>query len=240
MRISSFIGLILLVVALMVASTPALLTPASRGAERALIELGAIKEQDRDAKPEPATDEAKAAEPVPSQLAFRGHQVEEDGDLRDLVAATERAGYQGGRLEAGNRRLPLPGQPASRDAAALPPVTTENGFVLDATGCPQFDPSADVAAIMADPGLSERYVAKAADADDPEACRALLERLAADASGDGALPGDRRGTAERVRSGSERLLLEVYRVQLLAELMGVDEEDRQRLAEGARATLEGA
>lgn len=241
MRSSSFIGLVFLVIALVVASTPALLTPTAGGVEWALVKLDWVKpakeasarSDDRD------DDEPSAGAPVDPQLAFKGHVVEENGDLRDLTPVSERTSNRRGRLEGGNRRLPVPGQLARGDAYALPAVTAEGGVLLDATGCPHFDPSTDVATLMRDPAVAVRYGEKAAGADDPAACRALLDaRITADDPDRvRPLPGDRRRAATGLRSDGERLLMEVYRVELFAEMMGIDEAARQELVDGARATI---
>lgn len=239
MRSSSFIGLVFLVIALVVASTPALLTPTAEGVEGALVKLGWAEEAKEQRTAADGGEDGKAAAPIDPQLTFKGHVVEEDGDLRDLSPVSERTSNRRGRLEAGSRRLLVPGQRTRGDAYALPPATAEEGVLLDATGCPHFDPSTDVAALMRDPAVAARYAGRVGNADDPAACRALLDaRIAAD-DPDRVRPlaGDRRLTAASIRSDNERLLMEVYRVQLFAQMLGVDDAARQELVDGARAAI---
>lgn len=239
MRMSSFIGFVFLVAAIMVAATPSLLARTSEGVEWALVEAKLMDGRKDGRARAKGGEEPGSADPIEAQLVFKGHVVEEDGDLRDLTQSRERAGDQRARLASGSRRISMPGQSQLPDAYALPTVTTEDGVLLDATGCPHFDPTTDVTSLLADPVVAVRYAAKVAEADDAAACRAAFEaRIAEFAPAEpGALAGDRRLAATGLRSDSDRLLLEVYRVQLFAEVMGVDEADRQDLVDGARATI---
>lgn len=138
---TSFIGLILLIAALLVASVPQLLTPTADGVERLAVRTGML---DEERPPKRTRSEPEDEQPAPGKLAdpaltLRGHAVEEDGDLRDTVEVAERAATSRGRLAAGTTRRPLPGALVEADRA-LPPASIEDGVLLDVAGCPMFRP----------------------------------------------------------------------------------------------------
>jgi hypothetical protein len=207
MRTRTFLGLILLVAALIVASTPALLQPAATGVERLAVEAGVLDDQAKLAKERSARAEERggSAADVEERLELKGFSVEEDGDLRDTKAVGEREVNERGRLEAGASRTLMPGQKPGTDAFS-PPFAAEDGVLLDIDGCPVFRPEADVAALIANDEVLKLYQGKVAEADDVAACRAVFEeRVAiATATEDDAL----RGAPGRQLAGLEYESLE--------------------------------
>ena len=238
MRTRSFIGLILLVALLMVASVPALLAPATAGVEAALVRAGVIEDAQAKAEAERKADAANDADTsVDPALLLKGHELQESGDLRDTATASERASNQRARLTEGDQRQLMPGQLEDQDAYSRPPVLAEDGVLLDATGCPVFAAKDDVAAMFADPAVEQRYADKAAAADNPEACTASIEaRVAADDAEDQQLlPGDVRQAAGSVRSDTDRMLFDLHRVDLFDTFFG--NADAAEQADAIRASL---
>ncbi len=240
MRTRTFIGLIMLVAALIVASTPALLEPTAKGVERLGVEAGFVEDQkalakERAAAQKKAQKESGAAD---EKLELKGFAVEEDGDLRDTKEVGARNANERGRLPAGNQRVLLPGQKPGTDAYS-PPFAAEDGVLLDIDGCPTFRPEADVAAMMADEDTRTKYANKVASADDAAACETVLnERIAiATASNEDInLPGDRRHYASMARSDSERMFLEYRRISMLADVLGMTNEQREDMIRELKGT----
>lgn len=241
----TFIGLILLIIALMVASTPALLEPASRGVEQAGIRVGLLNDRVADAK----AAEAKAAKarkkakvkPIDSYVQLQGYQRIKGGDMRD-VAGDARAVTAHGRLSEGASRATLPGE-AVRSATSTPPVESADGVLLDSTGCPLFAADADVASLMANPDIAQLYADKVASADDAAVCQPVFEarvKEATVAANSAALPGDRRVTAAALRGDTEQMLLETYASDMFLAMFGSDAATSATLAESLRAQLRDA
>jgi hypothetical protein len=171
MRTRSFIGLMLLVAILIVVSTPAILEPTAEGVEHLAVSAGIADDNEAALERERAQDAAQTTVPVEAKLVFKGHVVDpKSGDLRDTATARERASNQRGRLVAGDQRQLMPGQLEDQDAFSRPPVLTEEGMVLDDTGCPVFADGVDPLAVMGDAKLKAQFAARAAKADDPAAC----------------------------------------------------------------------
>ncbi len=234
MRTRSFIGLILLVALLMVATIPVLLEPATAGVERLFVRAGwKVAEEER--KLDAAND---ADQPVDATLMLKGHELQESGDLRDTATTTERASNQTGRLADGARRAGLPGMLEDQNAYSRPPVLAQDGVLLDITGCPVFAERDDVAAMFLDPEVEQKYADKAAAADNPDACTAAIEaRVAADeADPQQLLPGDERQAAGSIRSDTDRMLMDLYRLDLFDTFFGGVDAAEQ--ADAIRASLD--
>ncbi|MCW2955704.1 MAG: hypothetical protein JWO69_573 [Thermoleophilia bacterium] len=224
MRTRTFIGLIILVIALMVASTPALLTPASRGIEVGLAQAGVPGfDQAAAAKDATATERTAPIDPIEDRLMLSGH-VRVDNDLRDDFSETERAANHGGRLLGGAGRTRLPGE-LDTSSATDQPIEFQDGVLLDNAGCPVFRQGTDVAALWANADLRQRYEDRAANADDPADCRSVLAARR-DAALDGAaasewtLRGDRRDTAATLRGTSEQVAMTIAMGELYEEMFG--------------------
>ncbi len=186
MRTRTFLGLILLVAALMVASTPALLTPTANGVERLAIDAGVLDDQKVLAKERERRQEQREQDSgmeVEGRLEIKGFVEEQDGDLRDTRPVGDREVNGRGRLEAGSQRLMLPGQKPGTDAYS-PPFAVEDGVLLDIDGCPVFRPEANVAAMMADPDTKTRYDGKVTTSNDAAACRVVFDQRVAIATAD--------------------------------------------------------
>lgn len=240
MRTRSFIGLILLVALLIVAASPALLQSSANGMEQLAIDWNLVDDPQAEYEQSLNRDEESQsdpdAEPAEPQLTLKGHVLDpETGDLRDTVTESTRASNQRGRLERGNRRVLMPGQLENQDAYSLPPVVDEGAFLRDDANCPRFEPW-DPVAMWDDNETRGQWLAAAGDADDPALCRQLLEARVEQA---------REGTlierADRHRLGtlsefdSERLWLELMRMDLFASMTEVDED---RLSD-TRADIRG-
>lgn len=172
MRTRTFIGMIILILALIVASTPALLAVASRE-----IQVGAHKVgiPGVDAVPNSASSQTSgnaAGGKVAPRLELKGYTVT-GSDLRDGYSTSERAATQGYRLATGTNRQLMPGQLRGATASA-PPLTSSKGVLLDSNGCPQFRPDADSTQVLATPAAKQLYANKVASADDPATCRATF------------------------------------------------------------------
>lgn len=232
MRTRAFIGLILLVAALMVATVPALLAPASAGIERAIVLTGLIRDPGYEAAMDRKRDAERSLDvQLDKRLEIKGFVVIEDGVLRDTTPLGARDSNQRGRLDAGSRRTLLPGQPASTDAYDVPLTDPENLF-LDVNGCPMFHPGADVLAILNDPETNQRYADWAASADDPDDCTLVLQARvdAATAAVTAAkaadkLPDARREQNSLRRGGLHRQVVVLTELQMLSSL--IDARDLQ-------------
>lgn len=204
MRTRTFLGLIILVAALMVASIPALLAPTARGVEHLAVEAGMLEDPvaiEKQRRKEQAKREAArgASGDVEDSLEIKGFTVEEDGDLRDTKTNGARDSNERGRLEAGASRALMPGQRPGTDAYS-PPFASQDGVLLDIDGCPVFRPEADVAALMANTESEQRYADKVASADDPADCRTIFAERIAIATGTDD-PDVVRGAAGRQLAG---------------------------------------
>lgn len=214
MKTRSFIGLLLLVIALVVVASPSVLEPAAGGLDRAATTLGipAAKTPKDPSVPTAPTDgsnfdpKAKDVEVAPRAMIVKGYD-EGDPDLRDRFQAADRDPAGRGRLVAGQSRLPLPGQEGGSDLL-LPPTTAEGGVLLDVTGCPVFAPGADVAAMMADPDTIVRYEERVANADDAALCGPLFDQRVeaainptASPAGDMTTRAAQRDVAASIRTG---------------------------------------
>ncbi len=218
MRTRTFFGLILLVAALLVASTPQLLEPTARGVELLGITAGVM--------PDPgeaysrATRSSKDSEDeLEPTLKLKGHLVDENGDLRQVPAEKTRM-EQRNRLGSGSERVSVTGSRSWDPYRPNGHVANPEAALLDTGGCPVFPADADIAAMMADPETRQRYSNLAASADDPKGCRAELEatiKNAVDPVGF-ALPGDRRQVASSIRSDSQRLMFDLYMGGLYEDL----------------------
>jgi hypothetical protein len=229
MRTRAFIGLILLVAAMMVATIPALLTPASGGIERVLVLAGLLDDPEYEAAKERKRDaEQSSDEQVDGRLELKGFEVTEEGDLRDTTPVGERDANQRGRLETGSRRTLLPGQAASTDAYDAPLTDPEN-LLLDANGCPMFRPGTDVPALLNDPETNQRYADRAASADDPADCalvlQARVDAATAAAEATDELPGTRRQRGSLRRGGLHAQVIVLTELQMLGSL--IDARDLQ-------------
>ena len=208
MRTRTFLGLILLVAALIVASTPALLTPTANGVEQLAIEAGVLEDQKALAKERAKAQEEREKErgvAVEDRLEIKGFVEEQDGDLRDTKPVGDREVNERGRLEAGSARLMLPGQKPGTDAYS-PPFAAEDGVLLDIDGCPVFRPEANVAAMMADPDTKTLYDGKVTTSDDAAACRVVFDERVAIATADDS--GEPSGAMGRRMAGLQYESLE--------------------------------
>lgn len=188
MRTSAFIGLSLLIMMMIVVSTPALMDPLAKVGEQAAVATGLLK---------PATSvettTGKKGEPIESKMVLDGYAIVKDADPRDTVTPDRRAATDG-RLSAGMSRMLLPGELATGG-----PPAAEDGLVpLDATGCPVFRPGEDITAMMAVPETKALYAGKAAAADNPAACTTSLNARISDAAPAPTDP-NAKGTAQAAR-----------------------------------------
>lgn len=238
MRTRTFLGLILLVAALMVASTPALLTPASAGIERLAVDVGMLPNKAAIAKAERKQQKAREKElgtTVDPRLELKGFTREEDGDMRDTQPVGEREINVRGRLASGSQRLGLPGERPGRDAYS-PPFAAEDGVLLDIDGCPVFRPDADVATMLADPTTQKLYADKVASADDAAYCQAVFQERIAVAT---AVEEDRpTGAAQRQLAGLQyegfaSLGITMREYEMLTRIFGF--EDMPDVLEAARS-----
>lgn len=174
----TFIGLIFLVLALMVASTPALLNPAASGLREGLAAAGVPGMASDDGV---TRDKRKDTGSVKNKLVLQGYERGKT-DMKDTQPVGER-GQQlpGGRLVSGSRRALLPGESLPYDPKS-PPVTSKNGVLLDALNCPVFRDGVDIVTLWKDPAQKKKYTDKANAADNPKACIALLKNRVAAAT----------------------------------------------------------
>lgn len=240
MRTRSFIGLILLVALLIVASTPALLQASAHGVERLGIRANLLQDHEADYRRTLREDaEESEAEPAEPAMVLKGHTLDpETGDLRDTASGAERAANQRGRLSEGDVRVRLPGQLEDQDAYSRPPVYAEDGMLLDSTGCPVFEADADLVATMADEEARALAATKVGAADDAAACEAALNaQLAAVDDETDVVPADRARLGSLNRQESERLWLELMRIDLFTDMLGYDGDRLIDTRESARALL---
>ncbi len=223
MRTRTFLGLILLVAALIVASTPALLTPTAKGVEHLAVQAGVLDDHAQLAKDRRKAQEQREEDSgvkVEDRLELKGFIEEKDGDLRDTKPVGDREVNERGRLEMGATRVALPGQKPGTDAYSAP-FAAEDGVLLDIDGCPVFRPEADVAAMMANPDTKTLYDGKVTTADDAAACRTIFDERVALATADGS---DRpRGAIARHGAGlqyesMESLGITVSQYELLLDI----------------------
>jgi hypothetical protein len=217
MRTRTFIGLVFLIAALLVASTPPLLNATASGVETVGIQTGLMTAPGQ-------TKESKAArkaaeKTVDPALQLRGYAFQENGDFRDTVAVDERAAVGHDRLVAGNSRVALPGQ-WTEGSDDTPHSMDASGVLLDATGCPVFPTGTDVAALMADTKVQATYGGLVAKADDPVACQAFVEDLMnGKAATPTVTPGVDRQRASITRGSRTAILIGLRQVELLEQLM---------------------
>jgi hypothetical protein len=231
---STFIGLVFLIAALLVASVPALLVPTAAGVEKGLVSVGALPKPatSADAKQSGTTDK-----PSKPQLQLKGYEVQKGGDLRDTVDPLDREAGGQGRLERGSSRLLLDGQ---RPASDVPPASTEDGVLLDITGCPLLRPDTDVALLMANPDTANLYAEKVSAADDPAACTALFKQRVSEATAPQTAPPlgsatQRERDAIR-RGGTSSMIIGLAQIQLLSTFMDDSElQDALAALDGTKA-----
>ena len=137
MRTRTFIGLALLIVALIVASTPQLLDPTARGVATLGTQAGLIKPLPGSASDERASSKGKQLKPA---LQLHGYELQKNGDLRDTVSAQERSANARGRLIDGSHRVGLPGEPESSQTDL--PYPAPSAMLLDDTGSGRISASA--------------------------------------------------------------------------------------------------
>lgn len=239
MRTRTFLGLILLVAALIVASTPALLTPTANGVEQLAIEAGVLEDRALLAKERRQAQEQREEDSgitVEERLELKGFTEEKDGDLRDTQAVGDREDNERGRLEAGAMRLALPGQKPGTDAYS-PPFAAEDGVLLDIDGCPVFRPEADVAAMMANADTKTLYDGKVTTSDDAATCRTVFAERIALATADNS--DEPKGAIARRAAGlqyesMESLGITVSQYELLLDIF--DFSDTSDALAGAAAT----
>lgn len=221
MHARTFIGLILLIAALFVASVPELLDPTARGVEKAAIQVGFLKQATPPGSSGPK-DATSTQDPVDKRLALRGYVLEEDGDLRDTVDPLDRESQGARRLRAGSSRTLMPDQVAD-PAADIPPASSEDGVLLDITGCPLFRPDTDVAMLLANPELQALYAGKVSGADDPAACEVVLQERIATATARATTPAlgatTARDRAAIRRGGTAAMIIGLGEIELLAQFM---------------------
>lgn len=227
MRTSSFIGLIFLAAMLIVVSTPSLLNSTATGIETIGIGAGLVKDEqaeyDRALRRDAQSRNGEGVEPAEPELMLKAHVIDPDnGDLRDTVSPEVRESNQRGRLASGTRRALLPGQLANRDANSLPPVVDPGAFLRDDANCPRFEPW-DPVAMWSSPETRGQWLAAAADAEDPGLCRQLLRlRVEQAREGNAVERADRRRLGTMSEFDSERLWLELMRIDLFAAMSQLD------------------
>ncbi len=240
MRTRSFIGLILLIAVLMVVSIPALLQPASAGLETALVKAGLLEDQQKAFEQARKIDASQSDAKVTNSMMLKGHELnEETGDLRDTVSVEKRNSNEHGRLVDGDRRVLLPGQLVDQDAYTTPPITGEDGMVLDNTGCPVVQEDANLSTLFEDADTKAKFQEKADAADDPAACsKTLNDRLDADQNKTATLlPGDKRRMTQQIRGTSNRMLMDAYMDELYAAFFGRSTADTADAAAALREQL---
>ena len=172
----TFIGFILLVFAMLIASTPALLDPLSLGAQKGLDAAG-VPGMSPDAT-FATRAEREDTGTVKDTLQLKGYEVGES-DMQDIYSPSDREEGQlrvNGRTTSGSRRAALPGSYSTSDPMS-PPVRSSGGVLLDKAGCPVFRAGLDLPTLWKDPTQQKKYLDKAASADDPAICRQRLEAL---------------------------------------------------------------
>jgi hypothetical protein len=225
MRTRTFIGMILLILVLMVASTPALLDVVAIGVQKAAVRVGlpGVPAPATAAK-KPSTKAATGAGTVSARLELKGYLVGKP-DLRDSYSTAERAAIESNRLGSGAHRQLLSNQ-LKDSTLKSDPIPGVNGVLLDSVGCPRFAVGDDVVALMADPTIAANYNAKVAAADDPAGCStAFAARVAAAdpskqvTSGTSAM-GRRYSTRQLDSMDLPDLLIELQGIELLSGMFG--------------------
>ena len=181
MRTRTFIGMILLVLALFVVSVPSLLDLASGGVQAAAHKAGvpgveAVRPANQKFASSKAADDGTVQ--LNDGLEIKGYEA--DGDnLRDGYSTAERESIGNGRLKMGSTRQELPDQ-LRNGTITSSPIPTGTGILLDSDGCPTFAKNANPTELMADPDVAQRYDDGVANADEPGACRTTFDaRVAA-------------------------------------------------------------
>lgn len=234
----TFIGLICLVFAMIVASTPALLTPLAGAAQRGLDTAGV---------PGMSTDDGRAtrAEREPSDavedtLQLKGYEVGET-DLVDMYGAEQRtteAMRPNGRTSRGSRRALLPGVQPTIDGQN-PPVRAAGGLLLDRSGCPVFRANLNLPALWKDPAQQAKYLDKAAASDDPGVCRARLEALVNNASTGLKNQPTARETARMLRADDMSYAIMMQQISIMAAMFPGAADDRAKMFAGTAVAAEG-
>lgn len=232
---STFIGLIFLVAALLVASVPALLEPTAGGVEKGLVGVGVLPKPPAPADAGKSSKSGKSSKP---QLQLKGFEVQKNGDLRDTVDPLDREDAASGRLERGATRLLLDGQ---RPESDVPPASTEDGVLLDITGCPLLRPDTDVAVLLANPDTANLYATKVGAADDPAACTALFRERVAEATAPVTAPPlgstTQRDRDSIRRGGTSSMIVALAEIQLLSSFMDDSElQDALAALDGTKTT----
>ncbi|MCW2949034.1 MAG: hypothetical protein JWN41_47 [Thermoleophilia bacterium] len=229
MRTRTFIGMIILILVLIVATTPTLLNQASINLQDALHKVGVpgVAAAHRSTGSTPVVSKGGGA--VPPQLLVKGFTVNKK-NLRDGYSTAERGAVQSYRLQSGSTREALPGQLADSSLTATP-VPDPGGVLLDSAGCPMFPANVDSSAVLADPVLAQNYANGIASADNPATCKVIFQTriTAADPSKVAAADATASALERRHHSASrseatdnvDRIVL--YREwQLANELLGLD------------------
>jgi len=243
MRFRSFIGLILLIFALVVASTPALLTPAAKRVEQLAITTGVLDPGTPNATRVAASKRKTGS--VPSKLELKGYEVTKNElknsfDLKDDFPDSVRAANRRSRLAGGSERQRLPGQLRLSDTYE-PPATQNGGILLDIDACPRFRPDTDVAELLANVDINARYEAMIQKSNDPIACAATYDARVAEANGTNGDAPVTGALGRQLESMSRGDLASVYiltrEVTLMDEIFGISGTDvPSTISGGAAAT----
>lgn len=241
MRTSSFIGLIFLIAILIVISTPTLLQSTASGLEQVGIKSALITDTqaefnrslNRNDQGSAATD----GEQSDATLMLRGHILDQEtGDLRDAIPTQLRSSNMRGRLAGGAQRALMPGQVDTRTSQNLPPVLNEGAFLRDDTNCPRFEPW-DPVAMWNNPQTRSQWLTAAAEADNPAECRRILAAKAKEARGTNSLErADRRRLQTMSEYDSERMWLELMRIDLFASMTNIDAKRLENTRSSIRAS----
>lgn len=235
MRTRTFIGLIFLVAALLVAANPVLLGQASNGLHALGITSGLIPDRAKQIKAQQAA-RAKV-DPVDSVLELKGYQVQENGDLLDMTSVGDRESNQAGRTSTGRRRIALPGEKLNSDAYVDPPSVNADGLLLDPTSCPVLQDAYAAQRVIDDASVKAQILTASAKADDPAACRAELQTKLDEVQNKlDLLPGERRGYAASVRGDRERMLIDMVQLGLYSSVFGDAGDDE--IAASLRTAVE--
>ncbi|MCW2974640.1 MAG: hypothetical protein JWN72_2913 [Thermoleophilia bacterium] len=218
MRTRTFIGMIILILALIVASTPPLLDVVSKGVQAGAHKAGVPGVDAVAAAPDSRKPAKAAGGTVDPRLELKGY-TQTGADLRDGYSTAERAATQGYRLATGTHRQLMPGQ-LSEATAASPPLTGAEGVLLDSDGCPLLRPGADSTQVLATPEAKQLYADKVASADDPASCRATFTARTTAADPSKATPASERLLRElgpgavRRQDATELLMAKAYYTML--------------------------
>jgi hypothetical protein len=169
MRTRTFIGMIILILALIVASTPALLDLTSNGVQTALHKAGVPGVPAANSGATAPSSSAPAKDKLTAQLEIKGY-IANKNNLRDEYSTAQRAAIDTYRLSTGARRQLLPGQFKDASATSAPIPLSASGVLLDSNGCPEFADGAVSTAVLADPKVQQLYANAIASADNPATC----------------------------------------------------------------------